>query len=494
MRSRVLLLILAGALSCTPAVPVSGPDGPPEREPVARHLDVRAASGGNGVRAVRVCATGTGRGDERCGTTGADGRVAFDLPSGTYLLRATPPAGARLEEARQGVDLTTGSATTVIALEGLALVGGTVRDDAGALVNGASVCAHATVDGATFCVSSHADGRYAVRVKPGVYKVEIQSSPGARLVAQWARGRVDSYEADTIDVRASDELGVDVALIRGFVIDGVVTDGRDGRPLEEAQICTSTLAAPLPWNCDKTDKVGTYRVVREPGQYWVWTIPSDTDGEQLRYQYHRFADTGMNAAPLILDRDVRYDVALRTGPRLVGRVTLPDGTPLVGAHVCVDTPFATGRICRETKGDGSYVVTTRPETYVLQIQPPSGSRAVGTWWRSGRSWNDADPVEIRSADTRVDIVLAAGVLLRGNVLTADGVPIEEAPVNVSDARGFLVGGYTDPHGHYEIAVPKGSYTVDVFAPRVSQLLSVPGKELRIDADTTYDVKLPFASP
>ena len=72
--------------------------------------------------------------------------------------------------------------------------------------------------------------------------------------------------------------------------------------------------------------------------------------------------------------------------------------------------------------------------------------------------------------------------------------IVPAPVNVNDGRGFLSGTYTDNSGRYTIAVLPGSYTIDVFAPRVSQLVSRIGLPVRIDAEMGLDVVLEFASP
>src|SRR5207302_1742307 len=82
---------------------------------------------------------------------------------------------------------------------------------------------------------------------------------------QWARGRISSDEADVVDVRSADVGGVDVALIRGNLLTGIVR-GPSG-PIEDAQVCLRTLAAPLGWECERTKKNGSYLALREPGRY-----------------------------------------------------------------------------------------------------------------------------------------------------------------------------------------------------------------------------------
>jgi len=481
---------MSTVIACTapPALPQARPS------PTVRELWVRAVGPAGPVVGASVCAAAISAPEDRCAPTAANGYAQLLLPPATYVIRVTPPPGLRLDVTRQPVDLTGGDTSVSVPILGKATIAGTIRDDRGAIVTGAQVCAHATSDETTTCAKSIDGGRYSVGVRPGIYKLEVASPVGARLVTQWARGRVDSFEADSIDVRSRDADGIDVALQQGFVLQGTIRADRDGRPLEDAEVCSQTLAEPLPWDCERTDKRGAYRLLRPPGEYWLWFIPSDKDGETLVYQKYDRVETGVDATAYSLTADARLDVALVAGPRIVGKVTLEDGSPVSGAQVCVDTPFATGRICREAHVDGSYAVATREETYVIQVLPPRDSRAVATWWRHGRDWTDADAVVVVSGDTHVDVVMRKGIRLSGTVTTVDGTPVESAPVSVNDARGFVAGAYTDHRGRYELAVPRGDLTVDVFAPRISELQSLLGVPIRADVDMAYDATLPPAAP
>lgn len=485
--------MLAGALlavACeAPAITL--PEIIPKQTEVT--LRVRALGPAGAVAGARICASSPGGANERCAATGTAGESALRLPPGTYVVRGETPAGARLRPLGT-VALEVAEATTATVLfEALARIAGTVRDQGARAVAGAQACANPTDDAAPVCARTGADGAYAIEAPPGTYKLHVSGPPdGSRLIGQWARGRVESYEADSFDTRRGDVSGADVTLVRGHVLSGTVRAARDGAAVKEAQVCTQTLAAPLPWDCERTDKRGGYAALREPGTYWVWFIPPDDAGRLLPQRFDR-VELGVDATPLVIDRDRVLDVALRDGPLLTGRVTTTDGAPLAAAHVCVDTPFPTGRICRPTDADGRYSVATRPDTYTVQVVPPPESDAVGGYWDGKRDWTDAARVRV-AGDVGLDLSLPRGVRLVGTVRTEDGTPVEAAPVSVNDGQGFLTGTYTDRVGHYAVAVPPGSYTVDVFAPRVSQLLSRLGLPLTIDAELGLDVVLEFAKP
>ena len=409
-------------------------------------------------------------------------------------MRAEPPEGSRLRLlAVVTVDLSEPAEATML-FETYAAIGGTITSEAGGPAAGANVCANPTSHAAPVCVRTATDGTYRIEAPAGTYKIHVDGPPdGSRLVPQWARGRIASSEADVIDTRNGDAGGVDLVLLRGVVLSGTVRGARDGAVLKEAQICTSTLAAPLGWDCDRADEDGRYSALRTPGQYWVWVIPPDGAGRLLPQRYDR-VDLGVDATPLRLDRDVTLDVALRDGHLLSGRIVRADGEPVAAALVCVDTaPFPSGRICRPTASDGTYSVATRTDVFFVQVLPPVETEAVGGYWNGKRDWTEGDRV-VMSGDRRLDIVLPRGVRVSGTVRTEDGVPVESAPVNVSDARGFLVGTYTDGAGEYALALQPGRYTIDVFRPFASQLVSRVGLPLRVDAAVGFDVMLEFARP
>jgi hypothetical protein len=164
------------------------------------------------------------------------------------------------------------------------------------------------------------------------------------------------------------------------------------------------------------------------------------------------------------------------------------------AFVCVDTPFPTGRICRPTDAAGSYRVTTRPETYLVQVLPPDGSDLLPQYVGGGRTWLDAATVTVRSQDRTVDVTLLRGLKVTGVVRSQTGVPLEGASINISDQQGIVTATYTDETGAYSLAVPAGQYTIDFFAPFPSQVVSIEGRPVTVEKATTLDVTLADANP
>jgi len=479
-----LLLAASCAATSPPAPPVSP-------TPIVHTLRVLALGGGGPLDGARVCAIALA-GSERCATTGSAGSATLPLAPGAYLVRMAAPAGQRETGERVAADLSTGDASVTLRFERVRTIAGAVRDAAKAAVANAPVCAHSLVAGvATVCDRTARDGDYRLTVTPGLWKIEVASPPGARLLPQWARGRLWSAEADVIDVRAADVTGVDVALAAGVTLSGQVT-ADDGRPIKAAQVCTKTLAAPLPWDCDRTDAGGRYVALRERGRYYVWTIPPDE--EPFLPQWFAGALTGIGATAIDLGADDTLEVTLHPGPAIRGRVTDSAGRPVAGALVCVDTPFPSGRICRPAGLDGGYRVTTRPDAYLIQVLPPASSDAVGGFWGGGRSWLDARTVRVGQRDVTIDIVLPVGVRLSGVVRSPAGVPLEGATVNVSDGRGIAAATGTDETGRYTVALAPGRYTLDVFAPFPSSLQSLLGRSVEVSATATADVVLADGLP
>lgn len=486
------------AVACV-AVPSPSPDpgaATPAKPapPAPRPVTVQVIGPGGSVADASVCAARTG-GEETCGTTGADGRATVWIVPGTYAVRARPASGQRLADGLVTVDLSEDTSVAV-TVDGRSTISGTVRDVGERGVRDAEVCAHAATSADVKCARTRADGTYAVEARPGIHKIEVIGPPdGSRLLTQWARGRVGSFEADLIDTRTHDVLGIDVVLVKGVVLSGVVTAARDGSPVREAQVCTYTFVAPLGWDCELADKNGRYALLREPGRYWVWVIPPGERGSRLMYQRYDRVLEGVDASPFLVLEDARLDVALTEGTIVRGRVTTTDGAPVVLALVCIDTPFPTGRICRTTGDDGSYEVATRPQTYVMNVYPPDGSDVIaGFWPDAAPDQTKAGSVRVGRADVRLDITLPRGVRLSGVVRDARGAPVEGATISVSDASGPRFFGSTDIQGHYSVAVLGGSYSVDVFAPRAGASLSVVGQRIEVAADTGYDLVLPDAAP
>ena len=489
-----LALLVAVVVACQAGSP------PPSATPSASAVAARTlavivtATAGAPVVDAAVCAFTVAGTQEGCGETSAAGTARLRIRPGAYSVTVTPKAPTRLGVGRTWADVLDADATSVVHLEAHSMIKGIVRDEAAAAVVGAEVCAHAPSTSAPpTCARSAALGKFSIDVRSDVYKLDVTGPPGGKLIPQWASGRLASYDADIVDVRSADVDGIAVTMIKGVLLTGVVRG--PGGALEDAQICVRTLAAPLPWDCERSKKNGSYLVLVEPGRYYMWTIPPDNT--RLLAQWYPGVLEGVNTTAINLDGDQRIDVELDPGPQLRGKVTTTDGTPVIGAFVCVDTPFPTGRICRPSSGDGSYAVTTRPQTYTVQVLAPANSDLISEYWLGKRTWVDANEVSLGNADRTLDLTMRKGVRVTGVIRDTRGVALEGATLNFNDDRGPLAATDTDISGTYSLVVPPGTYQVEVFAPRRGErgdLLSQPAREVVVKDFLRYDVVLEDANP
>ena len=486
MRTRLLAIALAtllvacnsGSAAPSPTVATSPTTG----AAIALRVLVTQVETGKPVAGARVCAGRASSASPACATAGADGSATLFGSAGTYFVRVSGPAEQRWQDATRVADLASGPAALWVELQPLHRISGTIRDGAGAKVANGQACAHPAVDEATVCSRSAADGTYAIDVKAGIYRLEVSGPPGARLVSQWARGRAFLEEADVLDARTTDVPDVDVNLVRGVVLSGVVTF--QGSVVEDAQVCLKTLAAPLPLECERTDKQGRYAALREPGQYYVWTVPP-ANIRAIPQWYDR-ALTGVNSSSIDLTRDRVIDVTLTGGTTIRGTVRAEDGELVTNALVCFDTPFPTGRICRETGGDGRYAITTRPEFYVVNVIPPEKSDLIPEYWSHQRTWIDADGFAVGPTDATLDITLRRGTKVDGTMRNKRGIGVAGGYVGFWDTRGFVAATQTDADGRFELVVLPGHYRVVADPPFTGNLV---GTETELDVPALSEVNI-----
>ncbi|HKC91503.1 MAG TPA: carboxypeptidase-like regulatory domain-containing protein, partial [Candidatus Limnocylindria bacterium] len=459
-RLRPLLALFAAAAVACQATSVA-PSVTPRGGSIRMLAVVVTMAAGAPVVGANVCAFTVAGARERCGETTASGTARLSLRPGAYSVVVTPHAPTRLAEGRTWADVLDDDATSVVQIDPHSKISGTIKDERGAAVTGAEVCAHPPrVVAAPTCARSAAEGKFSIDVQSDIYKLEVTGPPGGKLIAQWATGRLSSGSADLIDVRSADVEGIGVTMVKGVLLSGVVR-GPSG-VIEDAQVCTRTLAAPVGWDCVRTNKKGAYLALMEPGRYFMWTVPPDN--VRLVAQWYDDVLEGVNTTDIAMDGDREIDVELHSGPQLRGRVTTTDGAPVWGAFVCVDTRFPTGRICRPTAGDGSYTVTTRPQIYTVQVLAPSDSDLINEFWLGKRTWVDANDISLGNADRTLDLTLRKGVRVTGVIRDTRGVPLEGATINLNDADGPFVGTDTDISGRYHMVVPPGTYQLEVFAP------------------------------
>lgn len=166
------------------------------------------------------------------------------------------------------------------------------------------------------------------------------------------------------------------------------------------------------------------------------------------------------------ERPVELDVVLGGAGRLAGSVLTADGTPVRDATVTLTNVH--GEVVATTRSgrEGGYVITELVAgEYTLAASAPAFRPA-------------ALPVTVQaSRETRQDIELAGGAVLRGTVRASGGRPVEDARVTLLDAAGNVVDTLTTgADGTFRfVDLSSGEYTVIAAGyPPVATVLQVAG--------------------
>ncbi|MFD4627883.1 MFS transporter [Streptomyces sp. NPDC058475] len=166
------------------------------------------------------------------------------------------------------------------------------------------------------------------------------------------------------------------------------------------------------------------------------------------------------------ERPVELDVVLGGAGRLAGSVLTADGTPVRDATVTLTNVH--GEVVATTRSgrEGSYVITELVAgEYTLAASAPAFRPA-------------ALPVTVQAArETRQDVELAGGAVLRGTVRAGGGRPVEDARVTLLDAAGNVVDTLTTgADGTFRfVDLSSGEYTVIAAGyPPVATVLHVAG--------------------
>ncbi|WP_406175291.1 MFS transporter [Streptomyces sp. NBC_00996] len=166
------------------------------------------------------------------------------------------------------------------------------------------------------------------------------------------------------------------------------------------------------------------------------------------------------------ERPVELDVVLGGAGRLAGSVLTADGTPVRDATVTLTNVH--GEVVATTRSgrEGGYVITELVAgEYTLAASAPA-FRPV------------ALPVTVQAArETRQDVELAGGAVLRGTVRAGGGRPVEDARVTLLDAAGNVVDTLTTgADGTFRfVDLSSGEYTVIAAGyPPVATVLQVAG--------------------
>jgi EmrB/QacA subfamily drug resistance transporter len=166
------------------------------------------------------------------------------------------------------------------------------------------------------------------------------------------------------------------------------------------------------------------------------------------------------------DHPVDLDVVLGGAGRLAGTVHTADGTPVRDAVVTLT----------DVRGDVVATARSGREGVYLLTELVAGEYTLAASALAFRP--AAMPVSVQAArETRQDVELAGGAVLRGVVRAPGGRLVEDARVTLLDAAGNVVDSVTTgPDGHFRfVDLAAGEYTVIAAGyPPVATVLQVAG--------------------
>ncbi len=325
------------------------------------------------------------------------------------------------------------------------------------------------------------DGRYAIGVPAGLYRVEAAPHQQNMLWESWQNAYFQE-DAQAVDVTAADAVNIDLGLMDGATIGtlrGRVLDAVTLAPIPDLDVQVWRFGNDNHFTSAQTNAAGNFTVINLPvGSYKVrfetggtdyvasfWSssgTPGDTNPDNLRIDYPAVAGDGTELGTF----------ALALGGSISGIVRdQANGQPLADVHVSAGEFSGLGYgNGANTDAGGSYVIRGLPEgSYRVQVhawpQP-----YVSELFDDTTDWNQATPVAVAAVPPggpipitgAIDFDLAQAFSISGQVTEADGTtPVPNLQVTASGLDvSFWEQSWSDSGGTYELGgLPAGSYDV-----------------------------------
>ncbi|WP_191840570.1 carboxypeptidase-like regulatory domain-containing protein [Catellatospora chokoriensis] len=414
---------------------------------------------GNGMAGVSVSAGPVGSGDGVSAQTDENGRYSLRVSQGVYVVsfridwtREQYAPGAADSASATRYTVTGGQTVTVDdTLVGTGTVAGRFTDRAGVALAGVDVAVRNEQGNLNYYTTTDEAGEYRVEVLPSEYTVQFTDHN--RLIAQYARGKGDRFEADPVTVTTDATTRVDDTQLANGSVQVTATDSVTGEPVPAFSVHAGQSQAE---GVDGSATVYGVPVGRQ--SYSIWA-----DG----YNSVNFAAVTVTEGPM-----AEVAVVLSRTARIAATVVdAQTGAPVAGFCVEATAPSALsiGMGCMPSDSEGKVVLD--------RLQPgPHQLFAYGQPWAEtaspyGAQWVTADGGTGNQTLAAVVTAVAGETVtgptikldrrgtITGTVRAADGTPAKNAYV------GFGNIDYSNGGGGISVPVATdGRYSVDFLGP------------------------------
>jgi hypothetical protein len=182
--------------------------------------------------------------------------------------------------------------------------------------------------------------------------------------------------------------------------------------------------------------------------------------------------------------DIEMNVTLEFGLVLSGTISGSDGTSIGAVDIDADNLITGMRVYTPNDNSdsisGDYWIVVPSGLYRIRFQPPFGTRWQGL---------QLDSIAIDS-DTLIDVTLAEGLILSGNITDIQGQGLENISVDLriagSGEKIYIANNKSDSTGYYNVAVPDGIFNLRFEPVYGSRYVGVAIDSLFISNDTEWD--------
>lgn len=347
---------------------------------------VTAATGGEPLAEIEVCAEGKGGGN--CATTGSNGEYTISkLLTGEYEVKFEREynGGNFIAQTQGKVEVVTPATTTGVDAK-MATGGeitGTVKAPGGGRPSTVQVCAELSSPFVSSCAYTNASGSYTLRGMPTSKSYLVRFSAfaeGVNYAPQYYEGSPTRAGATPVSVVAgavTPEVGAEMQ--RGAQIGGTVTAASGGAAIAGAEVCAFGEET---GGCTETDAGGEYAIADLlEGTYEVRFYPLD-DKFELKESPNVLEQTRSGIAVAAGESRAGVDAALAPGAQISGRVTATsNGAALADVEVCANGEHVETNGCALTSTGGgatvaaSNALTVADSSFALVKSPVFDARS-----------------------------------------------------------------------------------------------------------------------